>query len=551
MIHEELDRELEVRLRATLDEMIPKLVASAPSIDHPLASSTAQVDVEVWSVNRPKRSHFRPLVVAMAAAAAVTGFAIIINRPAQDGPASSDSVPVATGEPAWFSLLRPLVPDRFGFLAITNSTEDSATFVAIGAEDGKALEIALAPTDQYSDPAGTTDQVGSWTETPQGWVVNTPAGLRVEVSCDIGAKGRDFPGPPNYCDMASTGAFTKTEIRSIASAIANATVIEAARDPGLVTPAPQDQLLDLMAIALPNQQSISDTTWGPGDHVWDFAAIGQSRPDTSVRIIAGVYPRPTNRLGPVGGLYGDAAALWVVDPSGVAVRISTTDPRPDSYFAMQALATGIADRVAGQSSTAANTTATSSTNSLPATALTQYYAAVEGDSASSVAALFDVTTVELVEFNGWADGSSHPLVAGDTVRVPAGARMIDDAVGSLGEIVLTDGTTVSVGLTGDQSGICLLTPEAIGGCDGTPATLSPVYVVASGQDENQHQFVYGVVDDGLVVTLLTPTGEIPVTTSEASEGRRGFAILNIHGAGVTLIVRDGAANEISRTPVGA
>jgi hypothetical protein len=196
-------------------------------------------------------------------------------------------------------------------------------------------------------------------------------------------------------------------------------------------------------------------------------------------------------------------------------------------------------------------TAPSSTNSLPTTALTQYYAAVEGDSASSVAALFDVTPVELVEFNGWSDGSSHPLVAGDTVRVPAGARMINNAVGSLGDIVLTDGTTVSVGLTGDQSGICLLTPEAIGGCDGTPATLSPVYVVASGQDENQHQLVYGVVDDGLVVTLLTPAGEIPVTTSEASDGRRGFAILNTYGAGVTLIVRDGAANEISRTPVGA
>jgi hypothetical protein len=185
------------------------------------------------------------------------------------------------------------------------------------------------------------------------------------------------------------------------------------------------------------------------------------------------------------------------------------------------------------------------------TALAQFYAAAEGDSASSVAAMFDVTTVELVEFNGWADGSSHPLVAGDTVLVPPGARTVANAIGSLGELVLTDGSAVSVGLTGDQSGICLLTPEAIGGCDGTPATLSPVYVVASGQDENQHQLVYGVVDDGLVVTLLTPIGEIPVTTSEASEGRRGFAILNTYGAGVTLIVRDGAANEISRTPVGA
>ncbi len=96
MIHEELDRELEVRLRATLDEMIPKLVASVPNIDHPLASSTTQVEVEVRRANRPKRSYVRPVAVAMAAAAAVAGFSIIINRPSPDGPASSDSLPVAT-----------------------------------------------------------------------------------------------------------------------------------------------------------------------------------------------------------------------------------------------------------------------------------------------------------------------------------------------------------------------------------------------------------------------------------------------------------------------
>lgn len=350
MIHEELDRDLEGRLRATLDEMIPKLIALVPGIDHPLASSTTQVEIEAPTADRPKRVYLRPVAIALAAAAALAGFVVIINRPAAPDAGSSDATPVATAEPNWYPLLRPQVPDRFGFLAITNSTEDSATFVAIG-DDGKALEIMLAPTDLYSDPAGTSDEVGSWTETPQGWIVNTPAGLRVEVSCDIGAKGRDFPGPPNYCDMTSAGevAFTKTEIRSIASALADAPVLEAARNPALVTPAPQDQLLDLMTTALPNQQLISDTTWGAGDRVWDFAATGQSRPDTSVRLITGVYPRPTSRLGLIGGVYGDAAALWVIDPSGLAVRISTTDTGPDSYLAMQTLAWAIADRVAGQS----------------------------------------------------------------------------------------------------------------------------------------------------------------------------------------------------------
>lgn len=344
MINEVLEHELEARLRATFDEMIPKLIDVAPSMER-----SPVVEFELRARHTPQRSLRRIAIAGLVAAASVVGLAVIKDRSANDLPPASGSNPaVSDNEPDWFVLLRPFVPDRFGFLAITDATENAATFVAIDASDGKALEIALSDSDadDISDSEGTSDSIGSWRETPQGWVVITPAGLRAEVSCDIGVKGRDFAGPPNYCEMASTDAFTKSEIRAVAAAVTTSQVIETARNQSLVQPAYESGVGDLIATALPDQQLIGDTTWGSGDHVWDFA-LDPTRPDTSVRVITGAYPRPAARVVPTLALYDDAAAaFWTVDPSGVAVRVSTTDPQPGANLDhLLAVAASVADHV--------------------------------------------------------------------------------------------------------------------------------------------------------------------------------------------------------------
>lgn len=267
------------------------------------------------------------------------------DPPTSDGAAQPDP----SSQPAWHQALRPLLPERFDYLALTSATDAAASFVAINSTAGKSLELTLttAPvTAPTVDGDQVTDAAGTWTLTPQGWQLVTPAGLSAEVSCNVGAQGRDFPGPPNYCDMASTGPVTSDELRAITAAIANPQLLAAAlTDTSQRLTVPTEGVTDIIAAALPAQDLIGDTTWTDTDHIWDFAA-GTDRPDTSIRIVTGVQQPPTETTGAAFGLYNDAAAFWVVDPSGIALRISTTDPTPESIEPLAELAERIMQHVA-------------------------------------------------------------------------------------------------------------------------------------------------------------------------------------------------------------
>lgn len=52
----------------------------------------------------------------------------------------------------------------------------------------------------------------------------------------------------------------------------------------------------------------------------------------------------------------------------------------------------------------------------------QSYEIESGDSLSGIASTFGITIDEITNFNNWADGSSHLLVPGETVRIPPGAE---------------------------------------------------------------------------------------------------------------------------------
>ncbi len=377
MIDEAIDDELEARVRIAFNEMIPKLLdassnSSAPAdgfddgvLDDGAFDAPNEVAVRRSTIER--RSPRSLVATGLLVAAGVAGLVMVTQRDHDNGASTKTGVDASTetnatlpdgaiaAEPEWYRLIRPLIPDRFEYLSLARRYPEEIAFVAIDAGDGKALEISLVRgIDEPQDPGAniTTDPganittlvpFATWTETAQGWVVSTSTGLNIGVSCDIGARGRDFPGPPNYCDMQSTGAFTKAEIRSVAEALATRFVIailstdigvtrEASFDGGVVT--------QMIADAVPGQTLISDTDWGPADRIIDFAADPQ-RPDTSVRVLQDVYPSPPATENPAVALYDDAAAFWMFSGDGIAVRISTTDTFPESLVRLEQLGAGL------------------------------------------------------------------------------------------------------------------------------------------------------------------------------------------------------------------
>ena len=393
MIDETFDTEFEARLRATLDEMIPKLVAS--EIAHGEQGSQATVDVLTARRATPASGSRRLAVAALAVAATVLGLFIIVGRDRGDvvpGDNSASSV----GPPAWYDLIAPSLPERFQSVALTHATDEQLFFVAINPVDGKTLEIQLASGGYTADPTTTVDATGEWVETAHGWSVRTPAGLFVSVTCDIGVGGRDYVGPENYCDLTEgITSFTKDEVRAVAKALATSlTVSIFGQDLG----SPSSDTIDtaeataLIEAAVPGQP-ISDTDMGKGaDHIYDVGAgVGSlSSSDTippldaslppsgiSVRILHGVLPAATVNGEPVINGYQDAAVVSMFGSGGVYVRISITDarPGPESVIRLAELARDLisADPTAAQAGSAPTIVAalpTTTTSELPSAATT-------------------------------------------------------------------------------------------------------------------------------------------------------------------------------------
>jgi hypothetical protein len=340
MIDEDIAPELEALLRTTLAEMIPKVMSPAmPTTDVELDAPLVIMRARVRS-RRPMR---RLVAVGLVAAASIVALAVVVTRNI-DQPAPGDStVPVDDAAPAWYRLLRPLLPEHFDHAALTMKTDRAVSFTAIDLRDGKALEIALSLDPAPSSAPTTTDSTGIWEETPQGFTVITPAGMFVEVSCDIGARGRDFAGPPNYCEMSSTAPFAKAEIRALTVAVANTfdgTVFRATLGSPVSDILDHTQVVTKVLAVVPSERTVADRNWGPADRILDFSTDGL-RPVTSIRVVSGVFPRPSAIEPAAYGLYDDSAAFWIITPAGVAIRVSTTDPTPPSLAKLEQLALGI------------------------------------------------------------------------------------------------------------------------------------------------------------------------------------------------------------------
>jgi hypothetical protein len=353
MIDEAFDTELEARLRATLDEMIPKLVASTTAAGEPGIHDPA--DVVVAHRATPVRGSRRLAVAVLAVAATVLGLIVIANRDTGEVAPGEGSSATDAGPPEWYDLIRPALPERFPYVALTYATDVQLFFVAINPIEGKALEIQFATGGYSADPTTTVDATGQWVETTQGWSVLTPGGLFVSVSCNIGVGGRDYVGTENYCDFTNgITPYTKDEIRAVANSLATSlTVSIFDHDIGRPTGDTIDTAAAkaLISAAVPGQQIAASDLGDGADHIYNVGLPAGSSSDTlpsldaipplantSVRILHGVYPSPPVTGEPVTDLYDDAAVVSMFGSGGVYVRISTTDSSPDSVTRLAQLA---------------------------------------------------------------------------------------------------------------------------------------------------------------------------------------------------------------------
>jgi hypothetical protein len=316
-IDEAFDTEFETRLRVTLDEMIPKLIASTTPSYEPAAHAPAEVVVD--PAVTPVRGSRRLIGAVLAVAATVLGlFAITVRD--TGGVTPGDNLPVAdNAPPPWYELIQQSLPERFPYVALTLAEDPQMWFVAINPTDGKVLEIQLVLEGYAVGPTTVVDATGEWVETAHGWSVRTPEGLFVSVECDIGLGGRDFIGPDNYCERTDgVLPFTKDEIRSVAKALATSlTVSIFDQEVG----SPRGDTIDtadataLIAAAVPGQQ-ISATDLGAGsDHIYNAGHESEASTDPagmSVRILHGVYPVPPVTGQPAAAAYGDAAVVWMI-----------------------------------------------------------------------------------------------------------------------------------------------------------------------------------------------------------------------------------------------
>ncbi|HEY4332520.1 MAG TPA: LysM domain-containing protein, partial [Ilumatobacteraceae bacterium] len=76
--------------------------------------------------------------------------------------------------------------------------------------------------------------------------------------------------------------------------------------------------------------------------------------------------------------------------------------------------TSTSTTVKGKSSTSTTASPTTVDASAPGT-----YVVQPGDSLTAIAANVGTTVDAIVAVNGWTDGSSHPIFAGEKIKLPA------------------------------------------------------------------------------------------------------------------------------------
>jgi LysM repeat protein len=209
---------------------------------------------------------------------------------------------------------------------------------------------------------------------------------------------------------------------------------------------PIEPSLTLQPQALDRTQPAYGETW-----VLDGEKIGASSSPLGLSDLL-LETRPTAEAITVGGRSGfvldtfsDELPTTVTWPLaggywGVLQIPDTLLPRLDeivSHIVIETRNDQIQDHIAGIDDTLLSATTapppTAPPTSVPATTVPassspatspdeQVYTVVPGDSLGVIARLHGITVDELALYNGWAEGASHVLFAGDVIRIPPGSR---------------------------------------------------------------------------------------------------------------------------------
>jgi hypothetical protein len=295
-------------------------------------------------------------VVAVIAAVSALTFVVTHNRvngPTSDGSTVSSASPVVVGEtntnrsdstspvgvaPLWYRAIQPYLPEGFSYAALTFSSESSMRYLTIDPVTAKAIDIEIwAP-----EPDAGSIVPGTFFEKPFAIHLVGPSGIRVRVTCGIGAGriGDDKIKDTDYCNLpeAGAGVVARETLQRMAEEISNSFPVDQI---GRALGEPSTASIDI-----DNLNAIAEPVLGPympsrfsgqvsADIFLDYGNVpSTSTPgtyanhdDATIRIVQGVYPQPTETVGAAITLYDNLAAGWVINSAGTAVRLTiSSDP---------------------------------------------------------------------------------------------------------------------------------------------------------------------------------------------------------------------------------
>ena len=135
--------DLEDRLRETFDDVVPQLIARARATQE-VALIGESAPPRPVVAGTPRRWS---LLGAVAAVVLLVGAVWLVSRSDDEATAPSASSVASTvpssDDPAWYTLLRPYVPERYRYLALVWLADDSAQFEAIDPNDPVYLVLRV------------------------------------------------------------------------------------------------------------------------------------------------------------------------------------------------------------------------------------------------------------------------------------------------------------------------------------------------------------------------------------------------------------------------
>ncbi len=366
----------------------------APVLDTHISALVDQAEPSRTPQHPRRPAHRTALVVGCAALVVVAVVGYVVLRRGDDRLPPADvptSVAATATDPAWFTFLRPSVPDRFQYLAFTGPTASGAHFVAIDIAAGKTLEIDVTANDV---------------------VVTCDARLAVRRGTDMIAD----------CSQPAAGAFDSVAVQAVADATSPTQLLDSVQSLTFA-PVPTVEVTAMLIGSDLGGRTLDNSFMSSGDHRWNVVSNPALGADVSVRLVNEVWPRPAARTMGVGsvsgaGLYEDAVAFWMVDPSGLAVHVASSDPSPTALANLTVLANQVLDAATGSGDTLQTVDLPPVISVVHDDCIAGVYIIKEGDFPAGVAATFDTTLDELDAVNAATDGYDAFFV-GLRINIPS------------------------------------------------------------------------------------------------------------------------------------